>query len=94
MSNRVGNWEIYVVNSDGSGLKRLTHNASSDGLPTWSPDGQVIAFVSDEGRTWAVWTIRPDGSGRRKLFDIGGGGLETDWQHERISWAPGLASSP
>ncbi len=94
MSSRDGNWEVYLVNSDGLGLKRLTHNASNDGLPTWSPDGGTIAFVSDEGGTWAIWIIRPDGSGRRKLFDIGGGGLETDWQHERISWEPDSASSP
>jgi tetratricopeptide (TPR) repeat protein len=88
MSNRDGNWEIYVVNRDGSGLKRLTRSAANDGLPTWSPDGETIAFVSDEGGIWAVWAVDPDGANRRKLFDIGGGGLAFDWQHERISWGP------
>jgi Tol biopolymer transport system component/tetratricopeptide (TPR) repeat protein len=88
MSNRDGNWEIYLVNSDGSELKRLTHSPSNDGLPTWSPDGETLAFVSDEGGTWAVWTISLNGSDRRKLFDIGGSGLISDWQHERISWGP------
>ncbi len=42
MSKRDGNWDIYLIHSDGSGLKRLTHSASQDGLPTWSPDGQTI----------------------------------------------------
>jgi TolB protein len=88
MSNRDGNWEIYIVNRDGSGLKRLTDNAANDGLPTWSPDGQALAFVSDQGGVWAVWAIQADGSGRRKLFDLGGGGLTSDWLHERISWGP------
>jgi TolB protein len=88
MSDRDGNWEIYVVNADGSGLKRLTDNGFNDGLPTWSPDGQAIAFVSDEGGVWAVWAMSADGSNRRKLFDIGGGGLASDWQHERIAWGP------
>ena len=88
MSNRDGNWELYVVNEDGSGLRRLTNNAANDGLPTWSPDGQSLAFVSDRGGVWAVWAIHPDGSGQRKLFDIGGGGLADDWQEEQISWAP------
>jgi Tol biopolymer transport system component len=88
MSNRDGNWEIYVVNSDGTGLRRLTHSAANDGLPTWSPDGETLAFVSDEGGSWAVWAIDADGANRRKLFDIGGGGLTLDWQHERISWGP------
>jgi tetratricopeptide (TPR) repeat protein len=88
MSNRDGNWEIYLVNSDGSGIKRLTHNASNDGLPTWAPGGRAIAFVSDQGGVWAVWILSPDGSGRRKLFEIGGGGLAFDWPRERITWGP------
>ena len=91
MSNRDGNWEIYLVSSDGSGLKRLTHNSSNDGLPTWSPDGRTIAFISDEGGTWALWTVSLNGANRRKLFDLGGPGQAPDWQHERISWGPGSA---
>ncbi len=85
-SNRDGNWQIYLVNSGGSGLKRLTDNTSNHELPTWSPDGQAIAPVSDEGGVWAVWMVRPDGSDRRRLFPLGGSGLAPDRQHERISW--------
>jgi tetratricopeptide (TPR) repeat protein/pSer/pThr/pTyr-binding forkhead associated (FHA) protein len=88
MSNREGNWELYIMNDDGSGVRRLTNNAANDGLPTWSPDGRTLAFVSDQGGPWAVWAISPDGSNRRKLFDVGGRGLASDWQHERISWGP------
>ncbi len=86
MSNRDGTWEIYTIALDGSGLKRLTSNASNDGLPIWSPDGKTIAYVSDQGGAWAVWAMNPDGSNQRRLFAIGGGGLTFDWQHERISW--------
>ncbi len=88
MSNREGTWEIYIVNLDGSGLRRLTSNAANDGLPTWSPDGRTIAFVSDQDGGWAVWAMSPDGSNRRKLFPVGNGGLVSDWQYEQISWAP------
>ena len=88
MSNRAGNWEIYVMNVDGSGVKRLTNNSSIDGLPAWSPNGRSIAFVSDQGGAWGLWVMNADGSGRRKLFAIGGGGLAFDWQHEQISWGP------
>ena len=31
--------EIYVINADGTGLRRLTRNAVIDGSPVWSPDG-------------------------------------------------------
>jgi TolB protein len=88
MSNREGNWEIYIVSSDGSGLRRLTNNAANDGLPTWAPDGRSIAFVSDQEGGWGVWAMNPDGSGRRKLFAIGGSGLVSEWWRQQISWAP------
>jgi len=88
MSNRDGNWELYAVQVDGSGLERLTRNTANDGLPTWSPDGQAVAFVSDQGGVWAIWAMNPDGSNRRKLLDIGGGGLAFDWDQESISWSP------
>jgi LysM repeat protein len=90
MSARDGNWEIYRINMDGSGLQRLTENGSQDGLPTWSPDGTSIAFVSNRGGGWAIWVMNANGSNQRKLFDLGGGygsgGYE--WTKERISWAP------
>jgi Tol biopolymer transport system component len=76
------------MNDDGTGVKRLTSNAANDGLPAWSPDGKTIAFVSNQGGAWAVWAMDPDGANQRELFDIGGRGLASDWQNERISWAP------
>ena len=97
MSNRDDNWEIYVVNTDGSGVRRLTDNAAQDGLPTWSPDGRAIAFVSDRGEGWAVWVMLPNGQGQRQLFAMEGspdgmvGGdtyASRGWLEERLSWKP------
>jgi TolB protein len=90
MSDRGGDWEIYVVGTDGEGPTRLTDDAATDGLPTWSPDGQAIAFVSRRDGEWAIWAMRPDGSEQRKLFDLGGdfGSGDQDWTTERISWGP------
>jgi Tol biopolymer transport system component len=90
MSARDGNWEVYSINMDGSGLKRLTTNGAQDGLPTWSPDGQSIAFVSNRGGVWAIWAMNANGSSQRKLFNLEGGygSGQYDWTTERISWAP------
>jgi TolB protein len=95
MSRREGHWDIYIVNSDGSDLKRLTVDGADDGLPAWSPDGNAIAFVSNRGGPWAIWAMTPDGAGQRQLFTMEGtpdGFVGTDtyasrgWAEERISW--------
>jgi len=87
-SNRAGNWDVWAVNFDGSGLQQLTTDPAIDGLADASPDGRNIAFVSNRGGAWAVWAMNADGSNQRKLFDIGGGygGGDYDWIRERISW--------
>ncbi len=43
-SNRDGDFEIYVINLDGTGLTALTDNDVDDLGPDWSPDGTQIAF--------------------------------------------------
>ena len=45
-SNRDGNWNIYVMNADGTGQTRLTDDPAADSWPSWSPDGRRIAFIS------------------------------------------------
>jgi TolB protein len=72
-----GNGEIYVMNADGRGLRRLTRNGLADALPMWSPNGTRIAFLrfsvppacggwgTDPGPN--VWVMNADGSGQRRL---------------------------
>jgi Tol biopolymer transport system component len=40
------NYEVYVVDRDGGGLRRLTDSPGSDGWPAWAPDGRHILFSS------------------------------------------------
>ncbi len=39
-------YNIYVMNADGTGIRRLTDTPGTDGFPSWSPDGSKIAFSS------------------------------------------------
>lgn len=67
VSERAGNLELYLINSDGSHLRRLTHNAANDLWPAWSPDGKEIAFVSDREGNLEIYVIAADGSNVKNL---------------------------
>jgi eukaryotic-like serine/threonine-protein kinase len=54
--------DLYVMRSDGTGLRRLTNDTYRDRGPEWAPDGQRLAFYSDRSGRYQIWTIRPDGS--------------------------------
>jgi tetratricopeptide (TPR) repeat protein len=96
MRDTGGNWDIWVVNADGSGEQRLTTDTAVDGLPAWSPDGTHIAFLSNRGGTWAIWAMKADGSDQHKLFNTGCATYATteefdgEWSggdsHSRRSW--------
>jgi Tol biopolymer transport system component len=66
-SERDGNMEIYVMNTDGSDQRRLTNNDADDVCPAWSPDGTQIAFVSNRGGNDEIYVMNADGSGQRRL---------------------------
>jgi TolB protein len=41
-------YNIYVMNADGSGITKLTDGSGTEGFPAWSPDGTQIAFSSTQ----------------------------------------------
>jgi Tol biopolymer transport system component len=72
-SNRDRNGEIYVMNANGSGQRRLTHRAGDDFVPRFSPDGARIAFVTLPG---TINVMNADGTGLRRLTT----GTDVDWR--------------
>ena len=67
-SNRKGNWEIYIMNPDGSRQERLTRNGAGDYSPVWSPTGEQILFVSDRNGFRDLYVMDADGSRVRRVF--------------------------
>jgi Tol biopolymer transport system component len=55
---------LFVVNTDGTGLRRITAWNFADDSGSWSPDGQWILFSSKDGK---VFMVHPDGSGLRQV---------------------------
>lgn len=69
-SNRDGQFEIYIMNGDGTGQTRLTNNQTVDQDPTWSRDTRKIAYASRLGAasdSFEIFTINSDGSGPTRL---------------------------
>ena len=72
-SNRSGNFEIYTMKPDGSGLTQLTNDPDADTFAAWSPDGSRIAFARTSGPAQAQGTylMNADGSGMTQLTQTG-----------------------
>jgi Tol biopolymer transport system component len=63
-------WDIWVMNADGSRARPLIASGASEQGPAWSPDGNAIAYQSDRGAPGnyaRVWLARSDGSRRHLL---------------------------
>jgi Tol biopolymer transport system component len=64
-----GTDDVWVVNANGSGLKRLTTNQHDDFDPAWSPDGRRIAFRSMRDGNNEVYVMNADGSRQHDVSD-------------------------
>ena len=85
-SVRSGEYNIYTILEDGTGLQQLTTDADPDFslLPAWSPDGSKIAFSSTRDRSSTgldIWVMNADGSNQTRLTNAAG-------QNGRASWSP------
>jgi Tol biopolymer transport system component len=78
-SNRAGDWDIYVMNADGSDVVRRTSGGSNT-QPAWAPDGRMIAFTSVQSGSAGVWVIDADGGqGSRVILDRPGYDATPAW---------------
>src|SRR6266508_4878063 len=69
LPDRDNNVDIYVMDAGGGEPARLTDHPASDAFPTWSPDGQRIAFYSDRDGNGEIYVMNADGSGLTRLTD-------------------------
>jgi WD40 repeat protein len=71
--------DLYVMRVDGSGQTRLTATQHDAGGPTWSPNGQQIAFNSLDKNGSAIYVMRANGAGLKRLATSGGDASQPAW---------------
>ena len=82
---------IYVVGADGGRAQRLTEAVSG---PSWSPDGERIAFAKVDGDEVALYTIAADGTDARRLAAVEGWRLGRGGPDPAKAWISKVSWSP
>jgi len=76
VSNEADNDEIYIINRDGSDLRRITKNTWEwDSHPSWSTDGSELVFWSNRSGKRQLYIVSDDGQGLHSISD----GTGNDW---------------
>jgi TolB protein len=73
-----GDLNMQVMNADGTNPQPLEGVFRGD--PIVSPDGDTVAFVSNESGKWQIYTMNPDGTNVRRITPDDGNYLFPVWQ--------------
>jgi Tol biopolymer transport system component len=88
-SDRTGNFDIYTMYPDGSGLTNLTNDPAADTNPVWSPDGKRIAFDSNRNGFRQIYLMNADGSDVVQLTkEEADYGVTYDYMSYSTPWSP------
>lgn len=73
--------EIFVMNTDGTGITAVSNSPGDDGEPSWSFDGAKIVFASRRDGDWDIYWMNADGTSQTQLTD-------TPEDEHDPSWSP------
>ena len=84
-SNRSGNanFNIFVMNTDGSNIRSVVEDSGNEFASSWSPDGQKILFQTwrNDETAWDIYVVNIGGSDEQVL-------INTDMEEQLPVWSP------
>ncbi len=95
-SNRTGDYQIYTMNLDGSGVTQLTFIGAPNVNPAWSPDGSKIAFESYRDGQAEIYVMDTNGANQRRLTWAEGPDTHPTWSPDgtHIAFSSGRTAVP
>ena len=86
-STRTGPFQVYLMNTDGTGQTQLTNTTTDERLPAISPDGNLIAFQSKRSGAWNIWVMLNDGSSPVSITNDGNAERHPVWSPDGTALA-------
>ena len=78
-TERDGNREIYLIDSEGQNPTRLTNNTATDFQHSWSPDGKHLVYASNQDGNYEIYRVDVDGSNRLRLTNDSASDTSPSW---------------
>jgi TolB protein len=67
VTNKSGNYNMFIIDSDGNNIVQLTNDEGDEVGMNWSPDGNVIAYMCEKEKHFQLCKLNVDGSGYQQL---------------------------
>lgn len=80
-SNQNGEYNIFVMNSDGSNQRQMTKDTTKNICGNWSPDGSMMVFLSNRDGNMEIYLMAADGSNQRRLTN-------NSTPESHVQWSP------
>lgn len=78
--SKSGSPEVWIANTDGSGLKQLTKTPEDESSPCWSPDGKWICYATKQGGVRGLFKVSASGGAAQRIVTRGvSNPSEPDW---------------
>ncbi len=87
-SNRTGQSDIYIIDTNGKNLRNLTNHPAEDTGATWAPDGRSFAFASNRDGNYEIYIKKFNEAQARRLTHRPENDFDPVWSAFSPAWSP------